>query len=70
MAFLTSVKAKVVAPPLVPREQVTIVFPQNVMKKKNENENKDQYKTKKAPPSGRGLIFYSNVLKYTKLIIS
>ncbi len=38
----------------------TSMFPQNVLKNKNENENENenenQYKTKKAPPSGRGLI--------------
>ncbi len=31
------------------------VFPQNVLKKEKEN----QYKTKKPPPSGRGLIIFS-----------
>ncbi len=55
MAFLTLAKATVVAPPFVPREQVTIVsaticFPQNVLKNKNGNGN--QYKAKKAPLRG------------------
>ncbi len=52
MAFLTFAKAKVVAPPFVPREQVTM-FPQNELKNKNEN----QYK--RPSPSGRGLICWN-----------
>ena len=57
MAFLTFAKAKVVAPPIVPRKyaahNVQII---KVLKNVLKNEE-NPYKTKKAPPSGRGLIF-------------